>query len=431
MHRQLSRGASLAFVCFFMLLSGLASPIASAQALTASLTTDRGCGASAVYNLGERNTFLFRVSQAAQVTLRLQRPDGSVSILLANQPLQGGITYALQGIIGNPTGQRTLTLDAVAGAQTAHATCSYTAQSASSNLTATLQTNKGCGANALFNLGEASTFRFSVSQTALVTLRLLRPDGTISTLLANQPVPGGVTRTINGVVGSPTGTRRLLLDAVAGSQTAHVECDYTAQGTTAPLTVSLTTNHGCGAGALFNLGEASTFTYSASKNAVVTLQLIRPDGSTSTLVANRPVQAGVISAIQGVVGSPIGQRRLILTAVAGSETAQMECDYTAQSTGGGPVTLSLSIDRGCGASYRVGQLITVTYSASANTTLTLADQQAGGSVSTIFANRPVLAGQTYSLTGVIGSQLGGRTLVLTASSGQSANPATCQFTVTP
>ena len=62
----------------------------------------------ALFNLGEQNSFLFSTSQSAQVTLTLVRPDGTTSTLLANQPVQGGVTYAINGVIGNPLGQRRL-----------------------------------------------------------------------------------------------------------------------------------------------------------------------------------------------------------------------------------------------------------------------------------------------------------------------------------
>src|SRR5436190_1084122 len=116
-------GVGVTLVSLFLFVGGSLGTVASAQSLTASLATDRGCGSTALYNLGESNTFNFSASVSAQVTLRLLRPDGTTSVLLANQPVQGGVTQTLQGIIGNPPGQRVLILDAVAGTQTAHEEC--------------------------------------------------------------------------------------------------------------------------------------------------------------------------------------------------------------------------------------------------------------------------------------------------------------------
>src|SRR6266571_6713912 len=163
MCNRFSSSVGLAFASLVLFLGALFGTAASAQSLTASLATDRGCGATALYNLGESNRILFSVSQNASVTLRLQRPDGTVSTFLANQPLLGGVTYAINGVIGNPPGQRLLTLDAVAGSQTAHAECTYTARAVTQALVVTLQTNRGCGGTALFNIGEPITFNFSAS----------------------------------------------------------------------------------------------------------------------------------------------------------------------------------------------------------------------------------------------------------------------------
>src|SRR5207247_9166591 len=107
-------------------------------------------------------------------------------------------------------------------------------------------------------------------------------------LVFNQLIPGGAPQSITSFIGTYTGTRTLILDATTGAETAHAECTYTVPGNANPLTVTLTTNKGCGAGALFNIGEPDTFSYSASKNAFVTLRLLRPDGTQSVLAASQP-----------------------------------------------------------------------------------------------------------------------------------------------
>src|SRR5207248_3065682 len=217
MRSTFSSGVRLAFLSLCFLLGLSTHAVAQNTPLTVSLTTDRGCGASAVYNIGEPNQFLFSVSKIASVTLTLTLPDGTVRPVRVNMAAVNGVTYSIPGIIGNPPGQRLLTLDAVSGTETAHAQCTYTASGAVTNpLTVSLTTNKGCGAGALFNLGEPDTFSYSASKNAFVTLRLLRPDGTQSVLAANQPVTGGATQTFAGVIGNPPGQRRLILDAVAG-----------------------------------------------------------------------------------------------------------------------------------------------------------------------------------------------------------------------
>ncbi|HLB77978.1 MAG TPA: hypothetical protein VJO72_13175, partial [Candidatus Dormibacteraeota bacterium] len=258
-----------------------------------------------------------------------------------------------------------------------------------------------------------------------------RPDGTVSTLLANQPVQGGVTQSLSGVIGNPPGQRLLTLDAVAGAETAHAECTYAAQGAANPLTVTLSTNRGCGAGALFNIGEPITFNYSASKNALVTLQLLRPDGTRSVLAANQAVAGGATQTFTGVIGNPPGQRRLILDAVAGTETAHAECTYTAAGATGGPITLSLTINHGCGGQYRPGDPFIVTYQASADTNLTLIYRRFDGTQFAIFTNRPVMGGQSNTYSATIGNGMGGRTLILDTSPPTPGVQATCAFTIVP
>jgi hypothetical protein len=424
----------LAFVSLVLLLGGSLPSFAQGATLTATLTTNKGCGASAVFDLGELSTFQYSVSQTAFVTLQLRFPDGT-SRVLVNQTISGGATRTLLGQIGNPTGERRLILDAVAGNQTAHVECTYTARGVTpppGTLSATLETNRGCGAAAVFAQGELSSFRYSVSQTAFVTLRLQYPDGT-SRVLVNQTVPGGVQQTITGRIGLPGGERRLILDAVAGSATAHVECTYSAQGGTpppGPLTATLTTNRGCGAGAVFAPGETSVIQYSVSQTALVTLRLQFPDG-TSRILVNQTVPGGVVQTNTGQISSLTGERRLILDAVAGTATAHVECTYTAQGVTPppGPLTLNLTIDRGCGGQYRAGELITVTYSASASVNLTMLVQRADGSQSIIFTNRTVLAGQTQTLTGVIGAGVGRRTIILRPTALLPAVQASCDFNI--
>jgi hypothetical protein len=123
---------------------------------------------------------------------------------------------------------------------------------------------------------------------------------------------------------------------------------------------------------------------------------------------------------------------MVKAQVAGSETAHAECTYTAVGGGtGGPVTLTLSINHGCGGQYRPGDPFIVTYSASANTNLTLTYRRFDGTQFDIFTNKPVIGGQVNTYSAVIGNGMGGRTLILQASPPTAATPATCAFTIVP
>lgn len=86
--------------------------------------------------------------------------------------------------------------------------------------------------------------------------------------------------------------------------------------------------------------------------------------------------------------------------------------------------LSLSLDRGCGSTYPLGASQTITYSSSVNDTLTLLNQRSDGTF-VLFANQPVVGGQTYQLNTFVSNVPGLRTLILRNSSGQQV---TCSFT---
>jgi hypothetical protein len=89
-------------------------------------------------------------------------------------------------------------------------------------------------------------------------------------------------------------------------------------------------------------------------------------------------------------------------------------------TGPPPTTLSLSVDRGCGSNYPIGASLVITYRATANDVLTLQIRRSDGTRSVLFANQPVMGGQTYSVSTFVSSLLGQRTLSLTDSSGAQA-----------
>src|SRR2546425_162473 len=327
MRSTFSSGVRLALVSLFLLLGASSVAIAQNNPLTVSLTTDRGCGASAVYNIGEPNQFLFSVSKIARVTLTLTLPDGTMRPVRVNMPVVNGVTYSIPGIIGNPPGQRLLTLDAAAGTETAQAQCTYSAGAVTNPLTVTLTTDRGCGPSALSNTGEPITFNYSASKNALVTLQLLRPDGTRSVLAANQAVAGGATQTFTGVIGNPPGQRRLILDAVAGTETAHAECTYTAAGATGgPITLSLTINHGCGG--QYRPGDPFIVTYQASADTNLTLIYRRFDGTQFAIFTNRPVMGGQSNTYSATIGNGMGGRTLILDTSPPTPGVQATCAFT-------------------------------------------------------------------------------------------------------
>lgn len=84
-----------------------------------------------------------------------------------------------------------------------------------------VRTDKGCGSQAIYQIGETTQFFFSSSQTMNGRLTLAKPDGTTLTL-ADQPLLAGITYTFTGRIAPPTGTRTLALTAGSVSAT----CTY-------------------------------------------------------------------------------------------------------------------------------------------------------------------------------------------------------------
>jgi hypothetical protein len=116
MTRTLDLRGFLTLVGLVVLLAG--SRPALAQQL--ALSTNKGCGETAVFQLGEAVRITFGSNQTVAAQLRLDRPDGTTTLLF-NGTLQGGVTRFIDGTAGGAEGTRTLTLTSGANV----VTCAY------------------------------------------------------------------------------------------------------------------------------------------------------------------------------------------------------------------------------------------------------------------------------------------------------------------
>jgi hypothetical protein len=271
--------------------------------------------------------------------------------------------------------------------------------------TATLTTDRGCGGSARYAFGELITFRYTVSETSVVTLTLTRPDGFVTRPVFQQTVPAGVTQTVTGIAGNGAGPRQLLLNATSATGSTQVECIYYVEGGTpqpppGQFTASVTTDRGCGATAVYQIGETSVFRVTVSQNASVTLRLQYPDGSVRTLLFNEPLAAGAVRTISGIIGNPPGQRRLILDATSGGQTVRAECTYSTGSTQPPPgqLTASVTTDRGCGATavYQLGETSVFRVTVSQNAFVTLRLQARSGRCCSTSLWRPARSGPSVA-----------------------------------
>lgn len=100
---------------------------------------------------------------------------------------------------------------------------------------------------------------------------------------------------------------------------------------------------------------------------------------------------------------------------------------TGESPTRGKLQVQLSINRGCGATYQTGGLLTVSYGASQDALVTLKLQK-GDTERVLFASRPVRAGVTYPFPGTVGGP-GPGLFILEAVAGEQRGRAECGFTV--
>jgi hypothetical protein len=102
-----------------------------AGTVTADLHTNKGCNTGSTtihFAQGEANTIFFTVGRNAIVSVTVQRPDGTFTIL-SNFAATAGVQYFINSSIAGINGNRTLTLNATATdgtGDTGQATCSYT-----------------------------------------------------------------------------------------------------------------------------------------------------------------------------------------------------------------------------------------------------------------------------------------------------------------
>jgi len=313
-------------------------PKAQDSSIAVTLSTDRGCGTSAVYQSGETVNISYSTNRNAFVVLKLVGPNGTQT-LKDNVVATAGQTYTVP-VTAGAGGSYQIILDAGADGRTGHAECGYRVDSATIALT--LSTNRGCGDNALFHTGEPVNISFATDRTAFVVLKLVGPGGT-QTLKNNDVANAGQTYPVTVTAGA-AGSYQLILDAVADGRSGHIECAFRVEAAS-QIGVTLTTNKGCGTDAVFRTGDAVNITYSTDQNAFVVLKLVGPNG-TQTLKNNDVANAGQSYPVTVTAGAP-GNYQLILDAGAEGRTGHIECafrvDSAAQQIGVNVVT-----NKGCG-----------------------------------------------------------------------------------
>jgi hypothetical protein len=426
---MIAKSRSCAFLALWslvMMVSGAATGTARAHDIPihVSLTTNRGCGETAVFRVGDATDYIFSVDRDSTVTLRLQRPDGVID-LLAGVAAQANVVYHVTGVAGSVLGLRTVTVFATAPGASGQAVCTYTvvAIGENRNIGVTLTTNKGCGAESRFRSGETINITFSVDRTSFVVLKLVGPNGT-QLLKDNFVATAGVLYPVTVTAGA-AGNYTLILDAGAEGRTGHIECAFRVEDRV--IAVTLTTDRGCGESAVYRTGDTVTITYSTDRDALVVLKLVGPSG-TQLLKDNAVALAGVLNTVT-VTAGPAGDYQLILDAAGEGRSGHIECGFRVEAGESRQISVSLTTDKGCGTSavYRTGDTINITFSTSRDAFVVLKLVGPDGT-QLLKDNFVAAAGQTYPVTVTAGAA-GGYTLILDAGAEGRTGHIECAFRV--
>jgi hypothetical protein len=414
----------LALWSLVLLASGAASGTAHANdtPISVALSTNRGCGSGAVFQVGDATSFDFAVGQEAMVTLRLQRPDGVLD-LLANYSARPGYIYRVSGAVGNPTGQRTLMLYASADHASGQAACTYsvTGQQSDTDIGVTLTTDRGCGDNAVYHSGEAVNITYSTDRNALVLLKVEGPNGT-RTIKENVAANAGQSYPITLTAGA-VGNYKLVMDAGADGRSGHIECAFKVDSPP-QLNATLTTDRGCGTDTVYHTGEAVNISFSTDESAFVVLKLVGPNGP-ETLKDNFVTTAGVLHPVT-VTAGVVGNYTLVMDAAVEDRSVHVECTFRVDVAS---IGVTLTTDRGCGDDvvFHSGEPVNINYSVDRNSFVLLKLVGPNGT-QTLKDNVAANAGQSYPVSLTAG-RLGNYQLVLDAGADGRTSHIECNFRV--
>lgn len=259
-------------------------PAAAQGRLKAQIVTERGCGANAVYMVGEVLAVTYRIDGASQVQATIDGvfPDGrSVQLYQAVVPGNTTLTQPI-AVIGGTLGMRTVRLiaSAAGGELTASADCTFTV--ASAPITAQIATDRGClekGANPVYMAGDAMQilFRIDGAAQAQAVIVEVTSDGQ-SQVIFRQVVPGGQTLAFaRQADGAPGRTAvRLTATPVSGGASVQAACGFTVAA--APLHIQRLLAVGDPVAATGRLGMFDTDPLNPDHN-ISAIRLAADDGS--------------------------------------------------------------------------------------------------------------------------------------------------------
>ena len=193
------------------------------------------------------------------------------------------------------------------------------------------------------------------------------------------------------------------------------------------LQLSITVDKGCGA--TYNIGDPIRIYIKSNQSGTAYIIDKLGDGSSQEL-GPYSLSANVTRSIDGKIGPPTGTETLILQFTSSSgKYGEAQCSFTVGGSGPVDLQLSITVDKGCGATYYVNDPIRIYVSSNQSGTGYIVNYKSDGSVMKIgpFSLDANVRGY---IDGTIGLPAGTRTLVLqfTSLSGKYGE-AQCSFTV--
>ncbi len=232
------------------------------------------------------------------------------------------------------------------------------------------------------------------------------------------------------------GIQVFLYDAIARATFFTADAAYAANwGTCGPSggppsglpAVSVSVDRGCGSD--YNSGDPITVSITTSDTATCTLVDF---GNTGTQKRTElgTIPAGSTASITGTITGPAGLETLVVMAQTTSGVwVSSACTFSVG--GANPSLVSVSVDRGCGATYHYGETATAIIQSSVSGFARLYQVTRDGQVAAITA-LPIVAGLTQEIKAPIGPVTGTSTFILQmqSTSGQTLT-ASCSYSVVP
>lgn len=192
-------------------------------------------------------------------------------------------------------------------------------------------------------------------------------------------------------------------------------------------TVALSIDRGCGGA--YAIGDAITISVTPSETVTASLVDFQT-GGTQSVINLGTIPAGTTRVVNATITGPAG----IEAVVARAETMSgvgISAGCTLAIGGAAAGTVSVGVDRGCGATYRYGETATAILQSSVAGLAKLYQVTRTGTLALVTV-LPIFPGVTERVSAPIGATTGTSTFVLqvTAASGQ-LHAATCSYNVIP